>query len=166
MRPTKTATDLPEEIKELLDADYPDAEIELSVFTKQFLSRRIADIDNLGGEAKAWTDDRNATQTGVDWKLTNDQARTNAQSATRPMTKINSAAMTSRVRRRNSRYQGSYSLPVCRSEDPVSVGHSCGECMTISLSIRMSGKVWGIPPTPGPDSIKPAKGIQSTRKAV
>lgn len=124
VRETKTAIDLAEEIKELLDVDYPEAEtvvlvwdnlnthapaslykafepaearrllerleihytpkhgswldvaeIELSVFTKQCLARRIDNIDTLRREAKAWADDRNAAQTGVDWQFTNDQAR-------------------------------------------------------------------------------------------
>ena len=124
VRATKTAIDLAEEIKELLDVDYPDAEkvvlvwdnlntytpaslykafepaearrlldrleihytpkhgswldvaeIELSVFTKQCLSRRIADIKTLRREAKTWADDRNATQTSIDRQFTNDQAR-------------------------------------------------------------------------------------------
>lgn len=124
VRETKTAIDLAQEIKELLDVDYPDAEtvvlvwdnlnthtpaslykafdpaearrlldrleihytpkhgswldvaeIELSVFTKQCLSRRIDDIETLRHEAKAWADARNAAQTGVDWQFTSDQAR-------------------------------------------------------------------------------------------
>jgi hypothetical protein len=125
VRTSKTAIDLAEEIKELLDVDYPEAEkvvlvwdnlnthtpaslykafepaearrllerleihytpkhgswldvaeIELSVFTKQCLSRRIADIETLKREARAWADARNAAQIGVDWQFTNDQART------------------------------------------------------------------------------------------
>lgn len=124
VRETKTAIDLAQEIKELLDVDYPDAErvvliwdnlnthapaslykafepaearrlldrleihytpkhgswldvaeIELSVFTKQCLTRRIADIETLRTEATAWADARNAAQTGVDWQFTTDQAR-------------------------------------------------------------------------------------------
>lgn len=51
------------------------AEIELSVFTKQCLSRRIEDIDTLRREAKAWAEARNAAQTGVVWQFTNEQAR-------------------------------------------------------------------------------------------
>jgi hypothetical protein len=51
------------------------AEIELSVFTKQCLARRIDNIDILRREAKAWADARNAAQTGVDWQFTNEQAR-------------------------------------------------------------------------------------------
>ena len=124
VRETKTAIDLAEEIRELLDVDYPDAEtvvlvwdnlnthtpaslykafepaearrllqrleihytpkhgswldvaeIELSVFTKQCLARRIDNIETLRSEAKAWADARNAAQTGVDWQFTNEQAR-------------------------------------------------------------------------------------------
>jgi hypothetical protein len=52
------------------------AEIELSVFTKQCLDRRIDDIDTLRREAKAWADRRNAEQTGVDWQFTSADART------------------------------------------------------------------------------------------
>jgi hypothetical protein len=124
VRETKTAIDLAEEIRELLDVDYPDAEtvvlvwdnlnthtpaslykafepaearrllqrleihytpkhgswldvaeIELSVFTKQCLARRIDNIETLRSEAKAWADARNAAQTGVDWQFSNEQAR-------------------------------------------------------------------------------------------
>jgi hypothetical protein len=48
----------------------------LSVFTKQCLSRRLADIESLKREARAWADACNAAQVGVDWQFTNDQART------------------------------------------------------------------------------------------
>lgn len=124
VRPTKTALDLAEEIKTLLDVDYPDAqkvvlvwdnlnthtpaslykafppeearrllnrleihytpkhgswldiaEIELSVFTKQCLGRRIDAIDTLRSEATAWAERRNASQTGVDWQFTAENAR-------------------------------------------------------------------------------------------
>ena len=124
VRETKTAIDLAQEIKELLDVDYPHAEkvvliwdnlnthapaslykafppeearrllnrleihytpkhgswldiaeIELSVFTKQCLARRIDDIDTLRREAKAWAERRNASQTGVDWQFTTEDAR-------------------------------------------------------------------------------------------
>ena len=51
------------------------AEIELSVFTKQCLARRIDDIDTLRREAKAWAERRNASQTGVDWQFTTEDAR-------------------------------------------------------------------------------------------
>ena len=51
------------------------AEIELSVFTKQCLDRRIDDIDTLRREAKAWADRRNASAAVVDWQFTTDNAR-------------------------------------------------------------------------------------------
>lgn len=125
VRQTKTAIDLAQEIKELLEVDYPEAEkvvlvwdnlntrapaslykafppaearrlldrleihytpkhgswldvaeIELSVFTTQCLDRRIADIETLRREAKAWAERRNAAQIGVDWQFTNEDART------------------------------------------------------------------------------------------
>jgi hypothetical protein len=125
VRETKTAIDLAQELKTLLDDDYPHAEhvvliwdnlnthaaaslykafpppearrlldrleihytpkhgsgldiaeIELSVFTRQCLSRRIADIETLRCEAHAWAARRNAAQAGVDWQFTDEQART------------------------------------------------------------------------------------------
>lgn len=51
------------------------AEIELSVLTKQCLDRRIAEIDTLRQETKAWEHERNAKQTGVDWHFTTEDAR-------------------------------------------------------------------------------------------
>lgn len=51
------------------------AEIELSVFTKQCLDRRIDDIDTLRSEAKARADRRNASGAVVDWQFTTDNAR-------------------------------------------------------------------------------------------
>lgn len=52
------------------------AEIELSVLTKQCLSRRIADLATLRREASAWAKQRNEAQTGVDWHFTTKEART------------------------------------------------------------------------------------------
>ena len=52
------------------------AEIELSVMTKQCLSRRIADVRTLRREVAAWANQRNAAQTGVDWHFTTRDART------------------------------------------------------------------------------------------
>ena len=121
---TKTALDLAEEIKTLLDIDYADAdqvvlvwdnlnthtpaslykafppqearrlldrleihytpkhgrwldiaEIELSVFTKQCLNRRIPDLETLRRKATAQAERRNAEQVCVDWQFTTDQAR-------------------------------------------------------------------------------------------
>ena len=52
------------------------AEIELSVLTKQCLSRRIANIETLRRETRAWAHRRNEAQTGVDWQFTTKDART------------------------------------------------------------------------------------------
>jgi len=51
------------------------AEIELSVLTKQCLNRRIPDIEALHTETKAWEQDRNARQKGVNWQFTTQDAR-------------------------------------------------------------------------------------------
>lgn len=51
------------------------AECELSVFTRQCLSRRIPDIDTMRQEATAWEQQRNATQTGVNWRFETKDAR-------------------------------------------------------------------------------------------
>jgi hypothetical protein len=51
------------------------AEIELSVLSKQCLYRRIADLETLRHETKAWEQERNAKQTGVDWRFTTEDAR-------------------------------------------------------------------------------------------
>jgi len=124
VRQQKTSVDWANEIKELLDNDYPNvqkvvlicdnlnthkiaslyeafepkealrlarhleihytpkhgswlnvAEIELSVFTKQCLDRRIPDMSTLQQEAKAWYRKRNANQKAVDWQFTTESAR-------------------------------------------------------------------------------------------
>jgi len=51
------------------------AEIELSVFTKQCLDRRIPDMATLQQEAKAWYRKRNINQKAVDWQFTTEKAR-------------------------------------------------------------------------------------------
>jgi hypothetical protein len=51
------------------------AEIELSVFTKQCLDRRIPDMATLQQEAKVWYHKRNANQKAVDWQFTTEKAR-------------------------------------------------------------------------------------------
>lgn len=51
------------------------AEIELSVLTKQCLSRRIADVRTLRRAVAAWARQRNVAQTGVDWHFTTKDAR-------------------------------------------------------------------------------------------
>jgi hypothetical protein len=124
VRERKTSVDWTQEIKELLDHDYPDArkvilicdnlnthkmaslyetfdsqearrlarrleihytpkhgswlniaEIELSVFTRQCLKRRIPEIGLLRDEAKAWYKKRNLQQKGVNWQFTTPDAR-------------------------------------------------------------------------------------------
>ena len=51
------------------------AESELSVFTRQCLDRRIPEVAVLRAEARHWYRERNATQKGVDWQFTTDDAR-------------------------------------------------------------------------------------------
>jgi hypothetical protein len=51
------------------------AEIELSVLARQCLGRRLPDAATLGAEVTAWAARRNATQTGVRWHFTVDEAR-------------------------------------------------------------------------------------------
>ena len=51
------------------------AEIELSVFTRQCLGRRIPDLATLRSEAAAWSRDRNAAEKRVDWQFTTEKAR-------------------------------------------------------------------------------------------
>jgi len=51
------------------------AEIELSVLSKQCLHRRIADLETLRHETQAGEQERNANQTGVDWRFTTEEAR-------------------------------------------------------------------------------------------
>lgn len=124
VRKRRTSLDWAQEIRELLDKDYPDAqkvilvcdnlnthkigslyeafapeearrlarrleihytpkhgswlniaEIELSVMTKQCLERRISSLSHLERELKRWEEERNRTQTGVDWRFTTDDAR-------------------------------------------------------------------------------------------
>lgn len=51
------------------------AEIELAALTKQALNRRIPDPDALRRQTAAWQHNRNASQTGVDWQFTTEDAR-------------------------------------------------------------------------------------------
>ena len=51
------------------------AEIELSVFSRQCLNRRIPDIETLRAEAAAWQIHRNQTANTVDWRFTTQDAR-------------------------------------------------------------------------------------------
>ncbi len=51
------------------------AEIELSVFSRQCLNRRIPDLQTLRSEAEAWQKHRNQNAGRVDWRFTTDDAR-------------------------------------------------------------------------------------------
>lgn len=51
------------------------AEIELDVFTKQCLDRRVPDMTTLQKESKAWYRKRNVNQKAVDWQFTTEKAR-------------------------------------------------------------------------------------------
>ena len=51
------------------------AEVELSVLTSQCLDRRIADLETMQKEIKAWEQERNTKQSGVDWRFTTEDAR-------------------------------------------------------------------------------------------
>jgi len=51
------------------------AECELSVFSRQCLSRRLPDQTTLQGEARAWERERNALQVKVNWQFTTQDAR-------------------------------------------------------------------------------------------
>ena len=51
------------------------AEIELSVFSRQCLNRRIPDIETLRSEVEAWQTYRNQTANRVDWRFTTQDAR-------------------------------------------------------------------------------------------
>jgi len=50
-------------------------EIEISVWSRQCLRRRIDTMEKLAQEAKAWATDRNAQKLGVDWRFTARDAR-------------------------------------------------------------------------------------------
>ncbi len=52
------------------------AEPELSVLTRQALGDRIASMEEVRARARAWAEDRNRRQTGIDWQYTIDNART------------------------------------------------------------------------------------------
>jgi hypothetical protein len=51
------------------------AEIELSVFTRQCLNRRLPDLATLRAEAAAWNVARNGSGKGIDWHFTTSTAR-------------------------------------------------------------------------------------------
>lgn len=51
------------------------AEIELSALTMQCLARRLPDMETLTEETTQWEQRRNATQKGVDWQFSTQDAR-------------------------------------------------------------------------------------------
>jgi hypothetical protein len=51
------------------------AEIELNVLSGQCLKRRIAEIDVMRNEVKAWESTRNGMKAGVNWQFTTEDAR-------------------------------------------------------------------------------------------
>jgi len=55
------------------------AEIELSVLTRQCLSRRLGNQEIVSRESAAWVKERNAKRTTVQWRFTSAHARTKLQ---------------------------------------------------------------------------------------
>jgi hypothetical protein len=51
------------------------AEIELSVFSRQCLDRRIGDEETLKRESTKWEDERNAACAKIEWRFTTEDAR-------------------------------------------------------------------------------------------
>lgn len=51
------------------------AEIELSVFTRQCLGRRMPDLETLRSEAASWSNQRNGSGKAVDWQFKTSKAR-------------------------------------------------------------------------------------------
>ena len=51
------------------------AEVELSVFTRQCLNRRIDSMEKLQKQASAWYVERNILQKGIEWQFSMDDAR-------------------------------------------------------------------------------------------
>jgi len=51
------------------------AEIELSVLSRQCLSRRMPNLAMIQQEAQAWATRRNAQESRIDWRFTTDKAR-------------------------------------------------------------------------------------------
>lgn len=51
------------------------AEIERSVRIRQYLDRRILDIERLRQETQTWYQQRNEAQKGADWRFTTEDAR-------------------------------------------------------------------------------------------
>ena len=55
-------------------------EVEISVLVRQCLKRRLADIQTLAREAKAWERNRNRVGASVDWRFRTEDARTKLRS--------------------------------------------------------------------------------------
>jgi hypothetical protein len=53
------------------------AEVELSVLSHQCLQERIPDLETVRRKVKAWQDARYASNKGVDWQCTTENARIN-----------------------------------------------------------------------------------------
>ena len=51
------------------------AEIELSMLSRQCLSRRISDQKTLKQQVEAWQENRNSIARPMDWRFTNKDAR-------------------------------------------------------------------------------------------
>ena len=51
------------------------AEPELSVMRRQSFGDRIASLERVASRAKAWAEDRNERQTGIDWQFRTEDAR-------------------------------------------------------------------------------------------
>jgi hypothetical protein len=51
------------------------AEIEISALVRQWLKRKLADVEALGRETKAWKRERNRLGTSADWRFTTEDAR-------------------------------------------------------------------------------------------
>ena len=65
------------------------AEIEFSALSTQCLDRRIATVETLRDEVEAWTKQRNASQTTVNWQFTQTKARTKLERHYQNVKKLN-----------------------------------------------------------------------------
>jgi transposase len=55
-------------------------EVEISVLVRQCLKRRLADMETLEREAKAWCEERNRLGASVDWRFRTEDARSKLRS--------------------------------------------------------------------------------------
>jgi hypothetical protein len=65
------------------------AEIEFSALSTQCLDRRIANVETLRDEVDAWTKQRNASRTTVNWQFTQTKARTKLERHYQNVKKLN-----------------------------------------------------------------------------